>query len=458
NAISLFVCTFTRRILLKLQIPKLPFFMEKPSSEQGSREHLLHPEFPPSRFPFLSTVLWFDKSSRGTALLSWSVFFLLVVGVPIISHFVLVCSDCDFHHRRPYDAVVQLSLSIFAGISFVSLSYWSRKFGMRRFLFLDKLLDVSDKVRIEYEAEIQRSKKRLMIFVLPSLTLEATYRIWWYISGSDQIPYLINPLLSNVIACTLQLSSWLYRNAIFITVCILYQITCHLQTLRLNDFARCFASEITDVGAALAEHQKIRRNLRIVSHRFRRFILLSLILVTGTQFMALLTTTRASVAVNIYEVGELALCSLILVTGVFICLRSATKITHKAQSVTSLAAKWNVCATVDSFENLHDGETPTASNVESQISTCRNEMDTSDDEEGEGDDELDNTKIHPIYANTISYQKRQALVTYLENNRAGITVYGFLVDRSWLHTIFGVELALLLWLLNKTIGMYIYWL
>lgn len=138
------------------KFPKLPFFMEKPSSEQGSREHLIHPEFPPSRFPFLSVVLWFDQSNnRGTALLSWSVFFLLVVGVPIISHFVLVCSDCDFHHRRPYDAVVQLSLSIFAGISFVSLSYWSRKFGMRRFLFLDKLLDVSDKVRIEYEAEIQ---------------------------------------------------------------------------------------------------------------------------------------------------------------------------------------------------------------------------------------------------------------------------------------------------------------
>lgn len=162
---------------------------------------------------------------------------------------------------------------------------------------------------------------------------------------------------------------------------------------------------------------------------------MSLILVTATQFMALLTTTRASVAVNIYEVGELAvrvltflvlfirivlitnkcfffgsiqLCSLSLVTGVFICLRSATKITHKAQSVTSLAAKWNVCATVDSFDHL-DGETPTGSMIESQVSPCGNAMDTSDDEEGEGDDDLDNTKIHPIYANTISYQKRQAL-------------------------------------------------
>lgn len=143
--------------------------MENGSSVQGSRELLLPvesrqsaiainnkpPEFPASRFTFLSIVLWFDQSSRGTALISWSVFFLLVVGAPLISHFVLVCSDCDFHHRRPYDAVVQLSLSLFAGISFVSLSYWSRKFGMRKFLFLDKLWDVSDKVRIEYEAEIQ---------------------------------------------------------------------------------------------------------------------------------------------------------------------------------------------------------------------------------------------------------------------------------------------------------------
>lgn len=133
----------------------------------ASSEHLLpettrpsaiinkQPEFPASRFTFMSLVLWFDQSNRGTALLSWSVFFLLVVIVPIISHFLLVCSDCDFHHRRPYDAVVQLSLSIFGGISFVSLSIWSRKFGMRRFLFLDKLWDASDKVRIEYEAEIQ---------------------------------------------------------------------------------------------------------------------------------------------------------------------------------------------------------------------------------------------------------------------------------------------------------------
>ena len=43
-------------------------------------------------------------------------------------------------------------------------------------------------------------------------------------------------------------------------------------------------------------------------------------------------------------------------------------------------------------------------------------------------------------------------VTYLENNRAGLTVFGFMLDRTWLHSIFVIQLALLLWLLNKTVG------
>ena len=43
-------------------------------------------------------------------------------------------------------------------------------------------------------------------------------------------------------------------------------------------------------------------------------------------------------------------------------------------------------------------------------------------------------------------------VTYFENNRAGVTVYGFMLDRTSLHTIFGIALSLVLWLLGKTIG------
>ncbi|XVF75255.1 hypothetical protein PTKIN_Ptkin13bG0173000 [Pterospermum kingtungense] len=391
--------------------------------------------------------VFLDQSSLWRVGLSWSVFFVLTIGVPIISHFLLLCSDCDKQHQRPYDAVVQLSLSTFAAISFISLSSWSRKYGIRKFLFLDKLCDVSDKVRQRYAQELQKSVKLLCLFVLPCFAAESAYRIWWYATGASQIPYFGNIYISDIIACTLQLSSWLYRTAIFILACIFYQLTCHLQILRLEDFAQVFQKE-TEVGSILAEHLTIRRNLRIISHRFRLFILSSLVFVTASQFIALLMTIRTSTTVNIYEAGELALCSISLVTGLFICLRSATKITHRAQAITSLAAKWH--ATVNTLDDADHGENPTAQIVSSQMFPAGMDWE-SETEEEDGEDDLDNKKLVPIFAHTISFQKREALVTYLEHSRAGITVYGFMVDRTGIRTIFGIELALLLWLLKKTI-------
>lgn len=89
------------------------------------------------------------------------------------------------------------------------------------------------------------------------------------------------------------------------------------------------------------------------------------------------------------------------------CLRSAAKITHKAQAVTSLAAKWHACATISTFDDMNE-ETPTAQTVTPQVVYPINpNWDT--DEEGDGDDVLDNTNMVPIHASTISYQKRQAL-------------------------------------------------
>lgn len=398
---------------------------------------------------FTSCLKWVcvDQSNIWRAGLSWSIFFLLVIGSPLVSHFLLLCSACDNQHQRPYDAIVQVSLSVFAIISFLSLSSWSRKYGLNRFLFLDKLSDESEKVCQEYAAQLRRSMKLLCIFVLPCFGFECAYKIWWYITGASEIPYFYNMYASNIIACILQLCSWLYRISIYILACILYQLICYLHLVKMEDFAQFFQKE-AEVVSILQEHLRIRRNLRIISHRYRAFILLSLILVTASQFVSLLTITRSSAHNNIFEAGELALCSISLVTGLFICLRSAAKITHRAQSITSLAARWHVCATINSYDDL-DGETPTAQITAPQVFPVTDDWES--DEEVDGDD-LDNTKINPIYAQTVSYQKRQALVTYLENNRAGITVFGFMMDRTWLHAIFGIELGLLLWLLNKTIA------
>ncbi|XP_057512944.1 uncharacterized protein LOC130795008 [Actinidia eriantha] len=403
---------------------------------------------------FKSFLTWVcvDQSNLWRSGLSGSIFFVLVIGVPLVSHFVYACSSCDSKHHRPYDGIVQLSLSLVATLSFYSLSSFAHKYGLRRFLFLDKLSDASEKVRQGYTQQLQRSMKLLSAFVLPCFIADSIYKIWWFISGGTNTPYFANVYASDIVACTFQLCSWLYRTSIFFLVCVLFRLICYLQILRLEDFARVFEKE-SDVGSILIEHLAIRRNLRIISHRFRVFVLLGLVFITASQLAALVVTTKSGNTVDIYTAGELALCSITLVTGLFICLRSATKITHKAQAVTCLAAKWHVCATIDSFDDL-DGDTPTTT---TQISSPRihpiNIADSEDDsEEGDGDDDLDNTKMVHIYAHSISYQKRQALVTYFENNRAGITVFGFMLDRTWLHTIFAIQLSLTLWLLNKTIG------
>uniref|UniRef100_A0A2N9IGA6 Uncharacterized protein n=1 Tax=Fagus sylvatica TaxID=28930 RepID=A0A2N9IGA6_FAGSY len=402
---------------------------------------------------FRSYLRWMcvDQSNVWTICLSWSMFILFAIIVPAISHFMLACSTCDSKHSRPYDSVVQLSLSSVATLSFVSISRFVSKYGLRRFLFFDKLVDESETVRNGYTEQLNRSLKILSIFVIPSLIVESAYKIWWYASGASQIPFLGNVYVSDAVACIMELCSWLYRITIIFLACILFRLICYLQILRLQDFASVFQVD-SDVGSVLSEHLRIRRHLRIISHRYRAFILWVLILVTGSQFASLLITTKTGATVNLYTAGELALCSMTLLAGLMILLRSATKITHKAQSVTCLAAKWHVCATLDSFES-GDGETPSAQVANGHVFHVGAQEESGSEEVGDEEDDLDNNNLIPSYAySTISFQKRQALVTYFENNRAGITVYGFTLDRTTLHTIFGIEFSLVLWLLGKTIG------
>ncbi|ONK70270.1 uncharacterized protein A4U43_C05F32000 [Asparagus officinalis] len=280
------------------------------------------------------------------------------------------------------------------------------------------------------------------------------YKIWWYYSGARRIPFLGNAIASDMAACALEIASWLYRTSMFLLVCVIFRVICYLQILRLQDFATVFQEE-SDAAAVLQVHLKIRRQLRVISHRFRKFIVAVVILVTGSQFATILLTTRPRAEVNVFNNGEIALCSVVLVTGLLITVSSAVKITHKAQAVTSLAAKWHACATIDSF----DADLEAALTCEIVSSDCVVPVNVSvendqepEEVEGTDEDDLESMEIVQPHAHSISFQKRQALVTYLENNRAGITVYGFMLDRTCLHMVFMVELSLFLWLLGKTIG------
>jgi len=97
------------------------------------------------------------------------------------------------------------------------------------------------------------------------------------------------------------------------------------------------------------------------------------------------------------------------VTGLLVCLRSAAKITHKAQAITSQAAKWHVTATIDHFNA--DPETPSevvASNHAVPVLVGEN-GEESDEYEDSIEDELEGMRIVQPHVNTISFHKRQAL-------------------------------------------------
>ncbi|XP_074577340.1 uncharacterized protein LOC141833742 [Curcuma longa] len=387
-----------------------------------------------------------DQSNAGLTAVSWVVFFVLAVAVPSVSHFVLSYRP----HRRPYDLVVQLSLSAAAALSVVSLSTATRRRGFRRFLFLDKVAMESAHARAAHSAQLRRSFRFLALFLAPCFAVEVTYKIWWYAFSVERIPFWKDPVATGCVACVLELTSWVYRSASFLVACAVFRSTCHLHILRLQEFAAVFQEE-SEVMPVLKEHLRLRRQLKIISHHFRGFILSGMVMVTASQFAAVLVTTRRHSDDNLFNTGELALCSIVLVTGLLMCLRSAAKITHKGQALTSHAAKWHVCATIESY--AIDPETPSEA-IAMASPQFPAADDYSDEEEGGSseEDELEGTKIVPTHANTISFQKRQALVTYLENNRAGITIFGFTVDRTWLHTVFTLETSLFLWLLGKTIG------
>ncbi|XP_020266995.1 uncharacterized protein LOC109842540 [Asparagus officinalis] len=377
----------------------------------------------------------------------------LIIGkqCSLFVHSILI--GCSKEHVIVLELQVDY-LVVQSALAFLCLSTFFRKYGLRRFLFLDKLRGESRRVRLGYASELNRSFRILAFFVTPCFVAECGYKIWWYYSGARRIPFLGNAIASDMAACALEIASWLYRTSMFLLVCVIFRVICYLQILRLQDFATVFQEE-SDAAAVLQVHLKIRRQLRVISHRFRKFIVAVVILVTGSQFATILLTTRPRAEVNVFNNGEIALCSVVLVTGLLITVSSAVKITHKAQAVTSLAAKWHACATIDSF----DADLEAALTCEIVSSDCVVPVNVSvendqepEEVEGTDEDDLESMEIVQPHAHSISFQKRQALVTYLENNRAGITVYGFMLDRTCLHMVFMVELSLFLWLLGKTIG------
>lgn len=395
---------------------------------------------------FLS-ILGFKQDSILSFCLSWTVFLLIGVLLPVLMLELSNCPGCEKGQIKRFEINIVSSQACLAAAALICLSHNLRKYGIRKFLFVDRYTGQAERFGDQYVQKIRESVRLLVLWLLPSLILKTAREVvrilyvhhesWW---NSAVI------LLGFVFTST-------YVSVIFLSSCVLFHLVCNLQVIHFEDYGKLLERQ-PDALVLIQEHIRLRHYLSKISHRFRIYIILVFLIVTISQFLTLFQTTGYRGIITFINGGDFAVSSIVQVVGTILCLNAAAKITHRAQAIGSLASQWHALLTCSSTDTPQIRMTSSAGSLEvaNMSSSLYVNYSESDLESMDFITTTTNTQL-PSYIS--SYHKRQALVTYLQANPGGITVYGYTVDRVLINTIFVIELTLVLFVLGKTIVFHI---
>ncbi|KAM2656323.1 hypothetical protein EV1_011844 [Malus domestica] len=384
------------------------------------------------------TLLGFNQSSWLSLALSWTALVLIGVALPVVALVVFNCSDCDKYQIKGFELVIVGSQAVLAAVSVLCISQSLRKYGIRRFLFVDRNSGHMVRFRNDYIKQIKDSFCLLVRWALPCFllkTLREVVRMIYVHQDSWGWGMSVGVLLALVL-------SWAYASTITLTASILFHLVCNLQVIHFDDFGRLLERE-SDVLVFMEEHIRLRYHLCKTSHRFRIFLLLQFIVVTASQFVTLFETTGYS--------GEISVVSTIVqVVGIILSLHTATRISHRAQGIATVASRWNALMTCSSNDTSHNRSSN--GSVNSEAANSLNSLHISySDSDLESMDYVQMPTNTQLASYMSSYHRRQAFVLYLQTNIGGITIFGWTVDRGLLNTIFFIELSLITFVLGKTL-------
>ncbi|KAK8318996.1 hypothetical protein V6Z11_A13G209900 [Gossypium hirsutum] len=380
-----------------------------------------------------------DHSSSTGKFVSYLTFILLAVFVPIISSLPVWFQDLSIAfptENTAFNLLVQFPESALAFLGFFTLSCFFRRYGLRQLLFLDALQQDTTFVRRGYTRELDKAFRYLACILLPSFFVEVVHKIIFFSTVKISLPYVSSGFPLNSIAFVLVLGSWVYRTGVFLLVCVLFRLTCELQILRFPGLHKMFEGCGSDGGDIFQEHVRIRKQLAITSHRYRFFIIAVVpigseaFVITASQFAALLMVLASKSDKNFFNSGDLLVCSTVQLSGFFLCLLGAARITHRAQGMAAVASRWHMSMTcamagVEQGKQEDDGFLP--------VSTC-NETDSDDSSD-------------IIKKQTLSIHSGLVYTV----NMHGITLFGYALDRGLLHTLFAFEFSLVMWILSKVV-------
>ncbi|XP_015071787.1 uncharacterized protein LOC107015879 isoform X1 [Solanum pennellii] len=381
------------------------------------------------------TLLGFNQSSVFRFVLSWILFLVLGILLPMI---MLEVSNPQI---KSFEFDILVSQALVAAVSLLCLSHNLRKYGIRKFLFVSGHIE---RFSNQYHNKIHDSVRLLLLWVLPCFLLKTAREI-------IRIVYMQNDSWWKSAAISLAfVSSWTYITAIFLSACVLFHLVCSLQIIHFDDYVK-FLEREPDCFVLIQEHVRLRYYLSKISHRFRIYLLLLFLIVFVSHFMTLFQITGYTGLITYINGGDFAVSSIVQVVGVILCLNAAAKISHRAQGVGSIASRWHALATCTSGEasQMRNSTSMSCLEAANRSNSFYMNFSESDLESVDFVTEPTNTQLASYMS---SYQNRQALVMYLQNNPGGITIFGWTVDRGLINTIFFIELTVVTFILGKTIA------
>ncbi|KAI3857223.1 hypothetical protein MKX03_015796 [Papaver bracteatum] len=388
-------------------------------------------------------IFGFHQSSLLGIIISLFMFVIIGISIPVSILLLPACSGCEKYQINKFELDILASKSLLSAISLLCVSHNLRKHGIRKFLFVDRCHGHMAKFRKQYIQMIQGFFRLLVMWMLPCFLLKTIREVirviyvghdsWW---------------ISVAIMFAL-LSSWTYSTIISLSASVLFYLVCNLQVIHFADYNKLLESD-SDVTALIDEHLRLRYYLSKISHRFRIFLLLEFLVVTSSQVMTLFQTIGYHQIITLLNGGDFAVSSFVEIVSVGICLHAAAKISHRAQRVASVASQWHALLTSNSSDlpSRMRGSNSTG-NFEGLVNPIRTIPFVFSESDLESWDGIIGPSSYTQMAS--SYNKRQAFVMYLQSNPAGVTLYGWTVDRKLISTVFLGEFSLILFVLGKTL-------
>ncbi|XP_015071788.1 uncharacterized protein LOC107015879 isoform X2 [Solanum pennellii] len=345
------------------------------------------------------TLLGFNQSSVFRFVLSWILFLVLGILLPMI---MLEVSNPQI---KSFEFDILVSQALVAAVSLLCLSHNLRKYGIRKFLFVSGHIE---RFSNQYHNKIHDSVRLLLLWVLPCFLLKTAREI-------IRIVYMQNDSWWKSAAISLAfVSSWTYITAIFLSACVLFHLVCSLQIIHFDDYVK-FLEREPDCFVLIQEHVRLRYYLSKISHRFRIYLLLLFLIVFVSHFMTLFQITGYTGLITYINGGDFAVSSIVQVVGVILCLNAAAKISHRAQGVGSIASRWHALATCTSGEasQMRNSTSMSCLEAANRSNSFYMNFSESDLESVDFVTEPTNTQLASYMS---SYQNRQALEQSWRNN------------------------------------------